>query len=249
MKYNLAIIGCLVFLIFQSSLAFAQTIYKLEGTIGGQYPIVIELEEFEDGLYSGWYAYKSTLRDTGDIECSWLLINPDYHNPTTKWNIRDCKPDVVGEWDNVNFKDDKHLTAKVKNTRGRIDEVSATVTYVEHKENLTAYFRQHIGEMVCDFDMFNNLTIKFRLIDLMGNTSYYLLKQIYQTQGDIEYSNGMFWAGGFMAHQCCDPATVWAYDTHNNSFYIWIKQDSRDYWWSETGNIPIKFREIVSERF
>lgn len=52
-----------------------------------------------------------------------------------------------------------------------------------------------------------------------------------------------------MAHQCCDPATVWAYDTYSNSFYVWIRKDDRDYWWSESGDIPIKFREIVSERF
>ena len=231
------------------NIVFAQTVYKLDGTIGGQYPIVIELEEHYDGLFSGRYAYKSTLRKNGDVECSWLMINPSYADPETQWTIRDCKPDVVEEWSNVNFNDRKHLTARMKNVRGKSYAVTATVTSQGSNENLTPYFKQHIGETVYDMDMFNYLPVKSRLIALMGNTSYSFLKKIYQTQGDIEYSKGMFYGSGFMAHQCCDPATVWAYDTHSNSFYIWIRKDDRDYWWSETGDIPIKFREIVSQRF
>lgn len=59
----------------------AQTVYKLDGKIGGKCPIVIELEEFDDGLFSGWYVYKSTLQKSGDVVCSWLLINPSHENP------------------------------------------------------------------------------------------------------------------------------------------------------------------------
>lgn len=223
--------------------------YKLEGTIGGQYPVIIELEEFEDGLFSGWYAYKSTLRESGDNDCSWLMINPSYEAPDTQWTIRDCKPEPVETWYDVSF-DGKRLSARMKNARVKSYDVAATVTQRASMDALlTAYYKQHIGEMVSDFDMFNYLPIKFRLINLMELQAYFALKEIYQTQGDIEYGRGMFSGSGFMAHQCCDPAAVWAYDTDNNSFYVWIRKDDRDYWWSESGNIPIKFREIVSERF
>lgn len=239
----------IIILALLSTNASAQTVYRLDGTIGGKYAIVIELEEHEDGFISGRYAYKSTLRKNGDVECSWLQINPSYEAPVTQWTIRDCKFDVVEEWYNVNFNDRKHLTAQMKNTKGRSYDVSATVTSQGSNENLTPYFKQHIGETVYDMDMFNYLPVKSRLIALMGNTSYSFLKKIYQTQGDIEYSKGMFWGSGFMAHQCCDPATVWAYDTDNNSFYVWIRQNGQDFWWSESGNIPIKFCEIVSETF
>ena len=138
----------------------------------------------------------------------------------------------------------------MKNAAGKTYDLSATVVNRYDKDaSLTPYFKQHIGEMVCDFDMFNYLPVKFRLINLMGLEPYFELKDIYQTQGDMEYSKGMYWGSGYMAHQCCDPATVWAYDTHNDSFYIWIRKDGKDYWWSESGNIPLKFREIISERF
>lgn len=237
----------IVLTIFRSGLS--ASVYKLEGTIGGQYPVVIELEEFDEGLFSGWYAYTSTLQRNGDNVCSWLLINPSYEAPETQWTIRDCKPDVVETWSDVRF-DGKRLSARMKNTRGKRYDVTATVTqHASADASLTAYYKQHIGEMVCDFDMFNYLPIKFRLINCMGIENYFALKNIYQTQGDIEYSKGMFWGSGFMAHQCCDPATVWAYDTYSNTFYVWIRKDDRDYWWSESGDIPIKFREIVSERF
>lgn len=239
----------IVFAAFLPNLLTAQNVYKLKGMIGGQYPIVIELQEFDDGFISGRYVYKSTLQKNGDVECSWLSINPSYNNPETQWTIRDCKPNVVEEWFNVNFNDRKHLTARMKNTNGKTYDVVANVVSLGNNENLTAYYKQHIGEMVCDFDMFNELRVKSRLVSLMGNTSYSFLKDIYQTQGDIEYSKGMFWGSGFMAHQCCDPATVWAFDTYSNTFYVWIRKDDRDYWWSESGKIPIKFREIVSERF
>lgn len=231
-------------------ISLAQTVYKLEGKIGNEYPVVIELEEFDDGYYSGWYAYKSTLKKYGDAPCSWLLINPSHEDPFYTWGIRDCKPEQVETWCNVNFDNGKQLKAKMKNASGRTYDLSATVvSQYKTDASLTPYFKKHIGEMVCDFDMFNYLPAKFRLINLMGWEPYFELKNIYQTQGDMEYSKGMFWGSGFMAHQCCDPATVWAYDTHNDSFYVWIRKDGRDYWWSETGDIPIKFREIVSERF
>lgn len=57
-------------------------IYKLEGTIGGKFPIVVELEE-DDGFISGRYAYKSTLQKNGDVDCSWLDINPSYFVAST----------------------------------------------------------------------------------------------------------------------------------------------------------------------
>lgn len=239
----------ILFVALLPNLITAQNVCKLEGTIGGQYPIVIELEEHEDGFISGRYAYKSTLRKNGDVECSWLSINPSYNNPETQWTIRDCKPHAVEEWFNVNFNDHKHLTARMKNTKGKTYDVVANVVSQGNKENLTTYYKQHIGDNVCDFDMFNDLPVKSRLVSLMGNTSYSFLKKIYQTQVGIEYSKGMFFAYGFMAHQCCDPATVWAYDTYTNSFYVWIRKDGKDYWWSESGNVPFKFSEIVNERF
>lgn len=131
------------------------------------------------------------------------------------------------------------------------DDVTTVVVDEQADENgsLTSYFKEHIGQMVCDFDMFNDLRVKTRLINLMGDDCYFALKEIYQTQVDIEYTDGMFWSFGFMAHQCCDPATVWAYDTFVNDFYIWIRKDGEEYWWSESGNIPFKFRELVSEKF
>lgn len=245
-------IKCLVLLLmlsFSSGVHAQSMAYKLDGKIGGQYLIVIELEKYEDGLFAGQYAYKSTLQKLGDTECSWLSINPSYGAPATQWTIRDCKPEVVETWYNVKF-DGKHLTAQMKNAKGNSCDVVATVTQ-QAKEDapLISFFKQHIGESVCDFDMFNYLPVKFRLINLLGNTDYAALKNIYQTQGDIEYSREMFYGSGFMAHQCCDPATIWAYDTDNNAFYIWIREDGKDRWWSETGNIPIKFREIVGVIF
>lgn len=229
-------------------MAYAKT-YKLEGTIGGQYPIVMELEEYDDGLIGGRYAYKTTLQKYGDTECSWLDINPSYTNPRTQWTIRDCQPDVVEEWYNVNFKDRKHLSARMKNIKGKTYDVVAAVTGLAKNESMTPYYKQNVGEMVCNIDMFNDLRVKSRLINLMGNSDYNFLKEIYQTQGDIEYSKGMYWGSGFMAHQCCDPATVWAYDTDNDCYYIWIRKDDRDYWWSESGSVPYKFNELVNSRF
>lgn len=224
--------------------------YRLEGTIGGKIPIVIEMEDYEENLLGGRYAYKSTLDKYGDVDCSWLVIDENYDVPESEWTVFDCKKQPVEVWYNLNFMDRKHLTAWMTNKAGKTYQVVAhVVSPAVSKESLVPYYKQHIGEMVCDFDMFNYLPVKFRLIHCMDIENYFALKNIYQTQGDIEYSKGMFWGSGFMARQCCDPATVWAYDTYSNSFYVWIRKDDRDYWWSKSGDIPIKFREIVSERF
>lgn len=227
-----------------------ERVYKLEGTIGGTTPVVIELEEFEEGLFSGWFAYKSVLKKNGDKLCCWYTLNPSHDDPVRQWDILDCKIEPSGSWQNVKFDDGKRLTAKFKNKQGKYLDVAATVTgQIQEYVLLNAYYKKHIGEMVCDIDMFNYLPIKFRLIDCMGLTNYFAMKGIYQTQGDIEYRRGMYWGSGYKAHECCDPAVVWAYDTDNNSFYVWIRNNGHDNWWSESGTIPIKFKEIVNETF
>ncbi|MBD5210779.1 MAG: hypothetical protein HDS54_04235 [Barnesiella sp.] len=230
-------------------LSFAKT-YKLDGTIGGLYPIVIELEEHDDGLFSGRYAYKSTLKNKGNIDSSWLNINPNYKNPATTWDIRDHKWNDVESWYNIKFNGGKRLTCKMKNAKGKIYDVTATVTESSNNSpSWLSYFKSHIGESPAEFSMFFDPSIQQRLGNLMGNNNFDYMTSIYQTQGGIEYTKGMYWGSAFVAHQCCDPATVWAYDTDNNKFYVWIRKDGRDYWWSETGNIPIKFQEIVNDRF
>lgn len=225
-------------------------VYSLEGTVGGVYPIVIELDEFAADLYSGWYAYKKTLKERGDTECTWLQLNPSHDDPMKSWIVRDCELNNVEVWYNVDFSDGKHLTASLKNKRGKVFKVTATVKNQASLEAaLTPYFRSHAGKMVCDISMFSYLPIKFRLINMMGIENYFVMRRIYQTQGDIEYRKRMYCGSGYMAHQCCDPAVVWAYDTDNDSFYVWMLQDGVYNWWSESGNIPIKFREIVDETF
>lgn len=235
-----------LFLMFPISAAT----YKLEGMIGGVYPIVIELEEHDDGLFSGRYAYKSTLKKNGDFDCSWLDIYPSYKDPASAWDIRDCKLKTVETWYNVNFTGGKRLTCKMKNAKGKVYNVVANVTESTNDNPSTiAYFKSHIGDCPSDFGMFFDPWIQQRLEDLMGVNSFNYMEAIYQTQGGIEYTKGMYWGSAFVAHQCCDPAVVWAYDTDNNSFYVWIRKDNKDYWWSDTRSVPFKFRELVDSRF
>ncbi len=236
-------------LVITSVMSNAKT-YRLEGTIGGKYPIAVDLEEHYDGYFSGRYAYKTTLQKNGNGDCSWLQINPSYENPTTEWTVRDCTPDVVETWYNVKFADRKHLNATMKNNRGKIFTVSANVIESSSvSASLISHFKEHIGDCPSDFQMFTNPTIQQRWVDMMGENNFNYLVSIYQTQGGIEYTKGMYWGSAFMAHQCCDPATVWAYDSDNDKFYIWILKDDRDYWWSETGAVPLKFRELVNDKF
>lgn len=237
-----------IFLSCAAVIAFAKT-YKLEGTVGGQYPIVIELEE-SNGLFFGKYAYLSTLRKNGNLDCSWLGINPSYENPDTKWDIRDCQSEPVETWYNVTFTDGKRLTCKMKNNKGKVYDIVATVTESSvSSPSLIAHFKSHIGESALDFAMFSDPSIGGRLEDMMGVNNFNYMTSIYQTQGGIEYTKAMFWGSGFVAHECCDPATLWAYDSDNDSFYVWIRQDGQDYWWSESGSIPYKFKELVSANF
>lgn len=231
------------------SLCSSAKIYKLEGEIGGVYSIILELEEHDDGLFSGRYAYKSTLQKEGEGECSWLLINPSYENPASQWSVRDCKLNPVETWYNIRFANGR-LTARMKNTRGKVYEIVANVTDSgQESPSMTAYFKDHLGECASDFGLLSDPSIQQRLEAMMGQGNFNNLTHIYQTQGPIEYHSGMYWASGFVAHQCCDPATLWAYDSYDNTFYVWIRKDSSEYWWSEAGSIPYKFHELVNEKF
>lgn len=99
--------------------------YRLEGMVGGKYPVVIELEQHDDGLFSGRYAYKSTLKNNGNVDCSWLQINPSYENPTTQWTVRDCRMNPVETWYNVKFDGARRLTCRMKNVPGKVYDIVA----------------------------------------------------------------------------------------------------------------------------
>lgn len=232
------------------SLLAAAKSYKLEGMIGGKYPIVIELEEEGDGLFSGRYAYKSTLRKKGQGECSWLDINPGYENPLTQWTVCDCQANPIETWSNVRFTGRKRLTATMKNVKGKTYAVVANVVSTPSPSaSLTPLFKQYLGENVWECGLFRNQQVFSRLDKLMPDGGFDLMRSIYQTQTPIEYTKGMFWSSGFKAHECCDPAVVWAYDSYNNAFYVWIRRGDRDYYWSETGYIPYNFSELVEATF
>lgn len=240
----------ILFLIFAvSSLISSAKTYKLDGMIGGKYPIVIELEEF-DGLYFGRYAYKSTLEKNGNLDCSWLNINPNYENPASVWDVRDCKFEAVETWFKVQFDGGKRLTARMRNTKDKVYDVVATVTASTiDSPSTVAHFKQHIGDYASEFYMFRDPSFENRFESMMGENNFAYLTQIYQVETPVEYTKGMYWASAFVAHQCCDPAVLWAYDSYNDAFYVWIRKDDRDYWWSETGSIPYNFRELVSAKF
>ena len=231
-------------------LAMSAATYRLEGMVGGKYPIVIELEETQKGLYSGRYAYNLTLKRDGDAACSWLYIKPDQESPYSEWIITDCKGKVEERWYNVNFIDHQHLTARMKNVKGKVYDIEASIAgQSDTKIPLNSYFKQHLGEYASDFNLLSDSRIAKRFEDFMGILNFDALKEIYQVQVPIEYAKGMFWSYGFMPHQCCDPVAIWAYDTQNNSFYVWIRKNDRDYWWSESGNVPFEFKELVDATF
>lgn len=238
-----------ILLLFIPLAAFART-YKLEGKVGDKYAIVIELEETQNGFYSGKYAYSSTLRKNGNAACSWLYIEPDRESPYYEWVVRDCNGKIVEIWRDINFRDHKYLTARMSNTQGKTYDISArAVGQSSVNEPLNSFFKQHIGEYASEFDMFEDGRVKSRLKNLLGLSDFRDLKEIYQVQTPLEYHNRMYWGSGFMAHLCCDPAAIWAYDTSANAFYIWIRKDGRDHWWSETGKVPLEFKELVSDNF
>lgn len=224
--------------------------YRLEGKIGDKYPIVIELEETERGLFSGKYAYTSTLKRDGDVRCSWLTIKPASDAPYYQWVIRDCNGKVVENWYDVSFSDGKYLSARMTNSRGKTYDVAATVAgQSKANEPLDSYFRQHVGDYANEFNLFGNERVRTRLQKMMGAGNFKTFLDIFQVQVPIEYRKGMYWSSGFMPHQCCDPATIWAYDSSQNTFYVWIRKDDRDYWWSENGSISFNFRELVESEF
>ncbi len=229
--------------------AWGQT-FDLEGKIGDRYSIVMQLAGDGSGTVCGRYAYRSTLDRDGDVPCSWLYLAPDVDSPYSKWLVTDCHGKHVETWTNVDFTDRCYLTAKMSNVKGRsYDVVAAVVNAPKLYTPLNSYFKEHIGEYMSEFKMFDDSKVKGRLQDLMGIMNVGALRDIIQVEFPVEYSKGMYWGAGFMAHQCCDPAAVWAYDTQANSFYVWVLKDGGDHWWSETGDIPLKFQELVRGAF
>lgn len=224
--------------------------YELEGKIGDKYPIVMELETDGLGIFTGKYAYRSTLNRDGDVSCSWLKITPSADAPYSEWIVTDCHGKQVETWTNVNFSDATFLTARMKNARGKTYDVVASIPGAPEKNQpLNSYFREHLGDYPSEFKMFGNDRIKARLQGLMGIFNADALFEIIQVEQPIEYRDGMYWSSGFMAHQCCDPAALWAYDSYCNYFYVWIRKDGRDFWWANTENIPLKFQQLVSSQF
>ncbi|MDE6497908.1 MAG: hypothetical protein K2L21_04525 [Muribaculaceae bacterium] len=231
-----------------ATVAAGARVIRMEGKIGNAYPIVMELEEEAPGVFSGRYAYSKTLQRSGDVACSWLYIAPDENDPYSRWTVKDCHGKAVEWWYDVRYTGGATLSACMRNARGKHYDVTAGTTEAAH-ESLTPYYRQHLGEYVSEFSMWDDPRVNARLSAMMGIMNFLYLKEIYQVEHPVEYHKGMFWSSGFVAHQCCDPAALWAYDTSKNSFYVWIRKDDRDYWWSETGEVPVEFQWFVQEQF
>lgn len=235
--------------------SFAGYAYQitLEGKADGKYAIIVEIDRNTNGSFSGRYAYKSTINRQGrNNPATWLYIMPDYYS-TTDYTITDSKGAVQEEWSNAHLSQSGNsysLSASVINSRGKTFDIQAgSSNSGSNSQSLTSLFKKNLGNYASDFNMFSNPQIVARLKNLMGAQNFNIMKGIYQTEHPIEYQNGMFYANAFVAHQCCDPATVWAYDSHNNKFYVYIIKDGREYWWSETGNTEFKFHELVENTF
>ena len=231
-----------------ATVAAGARVIRIEGKIGNAFPIVMELEEEAPGVFSGRYAYSKTLQRSGDVACSWLYIAPDEDDPYTRWTIKDCHGKAVEWWYDVRYTGGATLSASMRNVRGKHYEVTAGTTEAAH-ESLTPYYRQHLGEYVFEFKMWDDPLVNARLSAMMGEANFAYLREIYQVEHPVEDHKGLFWSSGFVAHQCCDPAVLWAYDSSNNSFYVWIRKDDNDYWWSETGEVPVEFQWFVQSQF
>lgn len=225
--------------------ALSQVI-QLEGKVDGQYAVVIELERGQDGVYSGRYAYKSTLREKGDVPNSYLYIQADKNDPYGNWVVRDNEGAVKERWYSVNFSDRRTLMVRMKNNRGAYCDIEASADGLSASDfPLISYFRHHLGDYAHDFEMFNNTHVSSRLQKMMGLFNFNEMKDIYQGESTIEYRNGLYYASGYKAHSGGDPMTAWAYDSRSNKFYVWIRKDGQNYWWGEDGKVVFEFRELV----
>lgn len=117
---------------------------------------------------------------------------------------------------------------------------------VEGYKNLREYLANHIGEYVYEFNMFENPTVKSRLIDLLGEEQFkYLVNDVYQTQTPIEYNDGMFHASGFQKHMGGDPAMVWAYSPQLDAFYVYLNDHNKIRVWAGSPDGLTNFSTII----
>lgn len=95
--------------------------FTLEGTVGGKYPIVIEVDRNSNGAIYGRYAYLSTLNKLGRYNSSsWLYIKPD-GDSNQMYIITDVNGKVEEHWDiamtrknGINILEGSLVTAKSK---------------------------------------------------------------------------------------------------------------------------------------
>lgn len=258
----------LVFLALLCALCASAYSFSFEGFAAGKYAIVMEVDRNPNGSITGRYAYQSTLNDRGrDNRSAWLYITPD-GNSKTNYTITDSNGKVQERWSNASFSRAdgiNYFTVNVVNAKGRsftlnlhtLKNRDSTTTGIQPSPNtpnaptradentyITAYYTDHIN---CNTkDMFDYSTIAYRLDTLMGLVNYALMKELFEYSGVIQYNGRYFWDSAFRARYCCDPYVVWAYDPSTSAFYVWMRKDSQELWWSETGSIPSDFQQLVA---
>lgn len=221
--------------------AFGQTC-RMEGTIGGRYPIVLELEEIDRHMYVGIYAYQSTLKRDGDSQEAWLRMYPEEDNERGGWSVFDYKGEYVENWYDVRIYDGQYLVARMTNTKGKSYDVEASVPGADKVyEPLKFFFKEHLGEDPSHFDAFSDYRVRERLSRLLG-TNFEVLRSFNISDYGYDSDLSMFRGEGYKPHQGLDTYAAWGYNVRRNAFYVHIFYEGQDYWWSETGEIPFEFR-------
>lgn len=251
--------------------AFSAFAYRFtfEGYAAGKYAIVMEVDRNANGSITGRYAYKSTLNDRGrNNRAAWLYIAPD-GNSKTDYIITDSNGKVQEHWSNASFSRSNgvnYFTVSVRNARGRTFTInlhsttdsssSSSSFHIQTSPNtpsaasradentaITAYYADHINYST--EEMFDYSSIANRLDTLMGLVNYALMKELFEYNGAIQYNGRFFWDSAFRVRFCCDPYVIWAYDPSKAAFYVWMRKDSQELWWSETGQLPSDFMQLV----
>lgn len=117
---------------------------------------------------------------------------------------------------------------------------------VEGYKDLGEYFVFHIGDYAYDLNLFENPTVKSRLVNLLGEELYnYLVNDVYQTQTPITFNNWMFHASGFQQHTGGVPGMVWAYNPQLDAFYVFLYADNKTHVWAESHDGLSNFSTII----
>lgn len=166
-----------------------------------------------------------------------------------KANISDNKNNLLNAKENELLKTENQLLKKEKELKQKITKTKNNSTIKQQTVNSTSnnldFLKEVNGKYPYEVKLLENPALIKRLKNLIGNSRYNFLKETWDVEAPMEYTNNVFVAIACQAHYCSGTNFIIVVDFSKNVMYVCIREEEEIKIYSEDGSNSEKVTEWI----